>query len=280
MFPNFYTRKGKLKHDETHGSEAECYICRSTNLAVPCSIGISLNKYIECRLIADYKVTKTQPNCDNITKVIGVGKDHSKCQDVIEIKFKKCLWCKKLIENEISLKVHVGNHFEKFYYKVEISKVKLNEGFTSSNEHLKSLPCDEPFPISPHFTTHKRTVTAEKPYQCCECGKTFSLRERLTRHKRTHTGEKPYQCLECRKTFSQSGNLTVHKRTHTGEKPYECVKCGKTFSHTTTLTIHKRTHTGEKPYDCLECGKTFSANSKLTVHKRTHRDDKPYKYLK
>ena len=64
-FKIFFSEKEKLIHDETHGNEDECYICRSRSLAVvPSSSGISLNKCIECRLIENYKMTKLKLNTD------------------------------------------------------------------------------------------------------------------------------------------------------------------------------------------------------------------------
>ena len=47
-FKLFLSEREKLKHDETHGSEEECCICRSTNLAVSALRGISSIKCDEC----------------------------------------------------------------------------------------------------------------------------------------------------------------------------------------------------------------------------------------
>ncbi|KAM6469728.1 zinc finger protein with KRAB and SCAN domains 7-like [Liasis olivaceus] len=102
------------------------------------------------------------------------------------------------------------------------------------------------------LTSHKRTLTGEKPYKCMECGKSFSFNSYLTIHQRIHTGEKPYKCIECGKGFSQHSNLNSHKWIHIGGKPYKCTECGKGFTKSCSLTSHRRIHAGEKPYKCME----------------------------
>ena len=134
-------------------------------------------------------MTKLKLSGDDKNKIFRVNKHHLNFQDAVEIMFKKCLWCKKIINNEENLNTHVRSHFEKLCCKVGISKIELNKSLISSNVLLKSMPRGKTFPINHNLKTHKRTFTAEKPHQCFECGKTFSYIRSLTVHKRTHTGK-------------------------------------------------------------------------------------------
>ena len=111
-FQLFLSERQKLKHDETHGSEDECCICRSTNLTVSSSSGISLNKCMECRLIKYYKETQVKTKFE-MEWSVGVETKDSKIQNVIEKNHKKCLWCKKLSTKETDLNAHAKNYFEK-----------------------------------------------------------------------------------------------------------------------------------------------------------------------
>ena len=136
-FKLFLSQREKLKHDETHGSEEDCYICRSTNMVVvPSSSDISLYKCIECRLIENYKMTKVKPNTDGIEWSVGVEIEESKFENNTEKKYKKCLWCKNVSTKEMDLNAHVKNHFETLCYKVKNSKIEMNDE-RSSNPHLK-----------------------------------------------------------------------------------------------------------------------------------------------
>ncbi|PZC70503.1 hypothetical protein B5X24_HaOG215822 [Helicoverpa armigera] len=74
--------------------------------------------------------------------------------------------------------------------------------------------CDRRFSQSSSVTTHMRTHSGERPYQCRSCKKAFSDSSTLTKHLRIHSGEKPYQCKLCLLRFSQSGNLNRHMRVH------------------------------------------------------------------
>ena len=40
----------------------------------------------------------------------------------------------------------------------------------------------------------------------------------ISSHFRSHTGEKPYQCSVCAEQFPQDAHLRKHMRVHTGEK--------------------------------------------------------------
>ena len=226
-FQLFLTEREKLNHDDTHASEDECYACGSANFVGSWPIRILFSKCDECRLIDDYKMTKVKANIDaSMSTVVDVELEDYKLQRVVVKKYRKCLWCEKVLLNELDLNVHVRNHFDKMS-----SIIKSHKSDVSNDCSLNTI------------------------LKCLEFRQTFSPRHHLKSPKRTNTGGKLCECFECGNVFSQSGNLTLHKQTNKGEKPHECLDCGKCFSRNDILTDHKRTRTGEKPYKCLDCTK-------------------------
>jgi hypothetical protein len=124
------------------------------------------------------------------------------------------------------------------------------------------------------LTTHKKTHTRDKPYECVVCKKRFSCSGNLTQHKRTHTGDKPYGCNICKKRFSQSSHLASHKKTHTGDKPFECHVCNKRFSESHNLTQHKiSAHKVKQCFECAKCKKTFTQRKSFKRHWIVHSRD-------
>lgn len=57
----------------------------------------------------------------------------------------------------------------------------------------------------------------------------FSTSGELTTHSRTHSGVRPYQCDNCTKSFKTVSQLIVHKRVHSGDRPHACDLCTLTF---------------------------------------------------
>ena len=115
-FQLFLTEREKLKHDDTHASEGECCVCGSANLAYASLVGswssrVSLRKCDECRLIEDYKMTKVKVNIDaSVSEIVDVEIEDYKLQKVVVKKYRKCLWCKKVLMNEFRLIVF---HYQK-----------------------------------------------------------------------------------------------------------------------------------------------------------------------
>ncbi|ORZ11260.1 hypothetical protein BCR41DRAFT_287476, partial [Lobosporangium transversale] len=70
------------------------------------------------------------------------------------------------------------------------------------------------------------------------CGKTFSRAYNLTSHMKTHSSERPFQCGSCHLAFARRHDLERHVRLHTGEKPYTCEDCGCGFMRNDALHRH------------------------------------------
>ncbi|KAL6052900.1 hypothetical protein STEG23_015068 [Scotinomys teguina] len=112
---------------------------------------------------------------------------------------------------------------------------------------INAINVVKPVNIQGIFKCIKQHILERNPMNVVS-GKAFAHHDAFSSHKRTHTGEKPYECSQCGKAYACQHNIQMHKRTYTGEKPYECNQWGKAFVQHSNLQRHKRIHTKEKPY--------------------------------
>ena len=80
-------------------------------------------------------------------------------------------------------------------------------------------------------------------HRCDTCVKTFSSPNHLTTHVRTPTGKKPYECNRSDKKFSDKSainHLKAHKKCIT-ERTFTCNTCGESFRSRACFNAHVRT---------------------------------------
>lgn len=165
------------------------------------------------------------------------------------------------------------------------SLAETNDSNSNSNEVIKCVSKDKPFPCShcdkafmrrSNLNAHMSIHTQVKPFNCEQCDQSFALKWNLTVHQRIHTGT--YSCEFCGKAFPVKGKLDRHRRIHTGEKPFVCPlpECDKAFADKRNLEAHIKTHSEERPFVCNQCGRAFRSRSHVADHQRVHSVATPY----
>ena len=109
-----------------------------------------------------------------------------------------------------------------------------------------------------------------------ECGKGVSTISGLSTHMRTHTGSKAYECIECGKGFSQRGSLIRHMRTHTGPSPDVSGATQLVFKrkweglHATKGKLKEAIFTTPPPLPCSRVELATTVNAATTASKCKH----------
>ncbi|ORY92161.1 hypothetical protein BCR43DRAFT_497896 [Syncephalastrum racemosum] len=92
--------------------------------------------------------------------------------------------------------------------------------------------------------SHKANSAAKtiSPFKCDfpGCQKTFTRPYNLKSHRRTHTAERPFECTYCPKRFARQHDRNRHSKLHFGIKPYVCHLCNKAFARQDALNRHQR----------------------------------------
>jgi len=101
-----------------------------------------------------------------------------------------------------------------------------------------------------HINLH-HVGSGKSSYVCLWAGcdrqdRPFSKRHKVSTHLRTHTGERPFECpaTDCHKKFARPDSLATHLKTHATNRPYYCPVsgCGKSFFHPRSLRKHEASH--------------------------------------
>ncbi|KAF8966368.1 hypothetical protein BGZ46_000393, partial [Entomortierella lignicola] len=76
------------------------------------------------------------------------------------------------------------------------------------------------------------------------CSKTFSRLYNLTSHIKSHSNQRPFQCDHCDRQFARLHDKKRHERLHRGVRPFACDRCQHHFARTDALNRHLKVEGG------------------------------------
>ncbi|KAI5748045.1 hypothetical protein M8J77_021303 [Diaphorina citri] len=112
--------------------------------------------------------------------------------------------------------------------------------------------CGKSFSQHSSLFIHKMIHTQRQyRYECSHCQKKFFRNSKLTSHLKTHSDLRPYECDICNASFKTNYERKKHRiYVHSETRPYQCNLCNASFKRPGHLKQHGKTHNTEK-YTCL-----------------------------
>jgi predicted RNA-binding Zn-ribbon protein involved in translation (DUF1610 family) len=115
------------------------------------------------------------------------------------------------------------------------------------------------------LTSHKKTHTGDKAYECHVYNKIFSELHKLTQNKMSaHKRSLNFECDNCKKTFTQRKNLKRHWRLHSRDGLLFCHSCGREIIQGQG---YANEILGDDHFVCDKCSKQFPDFQSLNQHK-------------
>ncbi|XP_052866878.1 oocyte zinc finger protein XlCOF6-like [Anopheles cruzii] len=180
----------------------------------------------------------------------------------------KCCGCRKLFQNEQSLREHCEN--------VHLPPEWRNGTSSDDASNLRCTVCYREFSSLQLLKNHQRTTN--RKFVCPRCGKRFMTQTNLDTHSKCHNDRETHKCCGCRMEFETKLDLMRHshqvhqpERTEIADKPFECETCFRRYPTRKSLATHQRM---TRQFQCRSCGAIFMKQLFLSLHlERTHRQE-------